>query len=135
MKRSIVFLLFLLLSVPAFTQQTDPPQLSVKESYLLKSKHQKTAAFVLLAGGAALAGGGFLVGNSKEASFDDAGTGIVMAGVGVLSMLGSIPLFIASTKNKNRAMKVSASINMEQAFFAQGVIMTRYPALQITLKL
>ncbi|MEJ7681312.1 MAG: hypothetical protein WKG06_26375 [Segetibacter sp.] len=50
-------------------------------------------------------GTGFLIGNRKEASFGDAATGGVIGAIGVLSAIGSIPLFIASTKNKRWGMQ------------------------------
>lgn len=137
MKKSVVFILALSLSAQVFSQQNDPVRLSPKESLLVKSKHQKTGAFVLLAGGAALVGGGYLIGNSKEATFDDAGTGVVMAGAGILSMLGSIPLFIASKRNMNRAMKASAWLNIEHSFYAEGLGLAGqyYPAVKIRIAL
>jgi hypothetical protein len=137
MKKILLFITVLALSVRSFAQQTDPPQLSVKETYLKKSKNQKTAAWVLLGGGVALIGAGFLIGDGKESSFDDAATGVIMGGIGTLSMIGSIPLFLASSKNKRRAMKATTSIKMERAFYAQGhtFMTTNYPALQIKISL
>ena len=100
----------------------------VKTDYLAKSKNQKTAAWFLLGGGAALIGTGFLIGDSKNSTFDDAATGAVLGGIGVLSALGSIPLFIASVKNKRKALKMSANFKIENAT-------NSYPAVALKINL
>ena len=86
-----------------------------KDTWLLKSKHQKTAAWIMLGGGTTL----FIVGGVVAAHglFDlvsdpgkadnNVGVGGVLAITGGAAMLGSIPLFIASSKNKHRAMKLT----------------------------
>jgi hypothetical protein len=113
MKKTIIYVLLLALPTSSFCQKTNDTVPVIKTDYLVKSKNQKTAAWVLLGGGVALIGAGFLIGDSKNATFDDAGTGVVLGGIGFLSTIGSIPLFIASGKNKRKAMKATASIKME----------------------
>jgi len=63
--------------------------------------------------------------------------GAVIATVGLLSCAGSIPLFIASGKNKRRAMAISTGFKMEKASVVQGATMVRrsYPALSIRIGL
>ena len=73
-----------------------------------KSKNQKTAAFILLGGGAALAVVGTAIGLSRwdeeivsvvEEGEDDksyAAAGIMMV-TGLAAMVGSVPFFIASS--------------------------------------
>jgi len=137
MKKSILY--FLLLAIPAtsFCQKTYDTIPDIKTDYIVKSKNQKTAAWVLLGGGVALIGTGFLVGDGKNASFDDAATGAVLAGIGVLSTIGSIPLFIASGKNKRRAMQATTFIKMENATMIQNqsFAQTSYPAITLKIKL
>ena len=137
MKKSILYFLLLALPAVSFCQKTNDTIPAVKTDYLLKSKNQKTAAWVLLGGGVALIGTGFLVGDDKEASFDDAFTGALMAGIGVLSTIGSIPLFIASGKNKRRAMRGTTFIKMEDAKLIQNqsFVQTSYPAITVKIKL
>src|SRR6478735_2464395 len=113
MKKVITYVLLLAMPATTFCQKTNDSVPVVKTDYLVKSKNQKTAAWVLLGGGVALIGAGFLIGDSKNATFDDAGTGVVLGGIGFLSAVGSIPLFIASGKNKRKAMKTTTSIKME----------------------
>lgn len=68
---------------------------------LQKSKSQKTAAIVLvIAGGAAITGAAIGIGANL---FGDTTPYEVLFYVGMGSALGSIPLFIASHKNKKKA--------------------------------
>jgi len=104
----------------AFSQSTT----SIQTDYLLKSKKQKTAAFVLLGGGEGLALVGTAIGVS---SWDEEIVGVVgegeddksfMAGgimmvTGLAAMVGSVPLFIASSRNKKKAHAASATIKLE----------------------
>jgi hypothetical protein len=137
MKKSILYFLLLALPAASFCQKTNDTIPAVKTDYLLKSKNQKTAAWVLLGGGTALIGLGFLIGDSKNATFDDAGTGVVLGGIGFLSAVGSIPLFIASGKNKRKAMKATTFIKMETApsFQKQSFNQTPFPTFSLSLTL
>ena len=91
-------MMLMILAVSLFSQNTP-----IQKDYLQKSKSQKSGAWVLLSAGVALMGTGLLIGDSKKASFDDAGTGVVIGGIGFLATLGSIPTFISSAKNKRKA--------------------------------
>ena len=137
MKKIMVYFLMLVVPAISFCQQTNDSIPVVKTDYMAKSKNQKTAAWVLLGGGTVLIGTGFLVGDNKNASFDDAATGAVLAGIGVLSAIGSIPLFIASGKNKRRAMNASAFIKMEKAAIIemQSFVQSSYPAIAFKINL
>ncbi len=140
MKQLLCLLAFLLcLQVGGFTQEpaTTP---TASEMYLKKSQSQKTSAWVLLGGGAALASGGLIIAMNnlnffvEETSSDyDLGTG--MFWVGSVSMLGSIPLFIASARNKGRAMSASAYLKLEdyQAISRDGFRKDSYPAFSFRL--
>jgi hypothetical protein len=97
---------------------------------LQKSKNQKTAAWILLGGGLAMAVTGTIVYNhayNKAAEEDPIGTlfsmgtnvnptDAVVATGGALAAVGSIPLFIASGKNKKkaRALSTAKSISSEK---------------------
>ena len=130
---------FLMLAFPAisFSQKTNDPTPSVQKDYLQKSKNQKTAAWVLLGGGTALIGLGFIIGDGKNASFGDAAEGALLAGVGLLSTIGSIPLFIASGKNKKKAMNLTANIKMEKTtnFGRESFVQGSYPAIAFKINL
>jgi len=137
MKKIIFFLLLLISFSSVFSQQTETKHSLTKQDYLAKSKRQKTGAWVLLGGGTALMGAAFLIGDSKEASFGDAGAAVIMGGLGFLCDLGSIPLFLASGKNKRRGMAASASIIMQNAYALQkqSISIIPFPALSLKIRL
>jgi hypothetical protein len=110
MKRIFIFVMLLLVMSTAFSQQLPSNQPLTQQDYVKKSKNQKTVAWILLAGGVGLIGTGLLIGNGDETSFDDAASGGIVAGVGVASALVSIPVFLASTRNKKKAMELSAGV-------------------------
>ena len=120
MTKMIICTLLLFVTASSFGQQTNSTQLSINQNYLRKSKNQKTAAWILFGGGAALAATGALVLNS---SFDNAAGGIFVS-AGLLSAIASIPLFIASGRNSRKAMKVSTYLELRrnpvQTTTAQG---------------
>ena len=128
MKKIMVYFLLLAMPATSFCQKTNDSVPIVKTDYLAKSKNQKTAGWVLLGGGTALIGAGFLIGDNKNSTFDDAATGALLAGIGVLSAIGSIPLFIASGNNKRKGVNMSANFKMENATSV-------YPAVAFRVKL
>ena len=135
MKKVIVYAMFLFMTTSAFSQQTNPSQPLTRQDYLTKSKNQKTGAWVLLGGGAVLIGTGLLIGNREESSFDDAATGAVVGVVGVLSLIGSIPLFIASGRNKRKAINVSTYLEMRQNTVQPETRLTLRSSPALSLKL
>lgn len=137
MKKIIIYAMLLFVTLSSFSQQINPIQPLTRQDYLKKSKNQKTAAWVLLGGLPVLTGTGLLIGNRKEASFNDAFTGAVIAGIGVLSAIGSIPLFIASGRNKRKAMNASTYFKIEKTQTIQqtGISFPSLPAISIKLNL
>ena len=137
MKKNILYFLLLALPAASFCQNINDTVRAVKTDYLVKNKNQKTAAWVLLGGGTALIGIGFLIGDNKNSTFDDAATGALLGGIGFLSTIGSIPLFIASGKNKRRAMKANTFIKMENTrmFQYHSFVQTSYPSIALKIKL
>ncbi len=94
-------------------------------SLLQKSKKQKTTAWILLGGGAGLATAGYIIGRnaSKKDAFgfwsgssSEATTGGVLVVAGSGGIVGSIPFFIASGKNKRKANLI---LKDEAVFFNQ----------------
>jgi hypothetical protein len=133
MQKTICIAVMILIGTSVFSQSTP----SVPTDYLQKSKNQKTAAFVLLGGGPILIITGFLIGDSKNSSFGDAATGAILGGVGVLSALGSIPLFIASARNKRKANTATAFFKMETVTAIQqhSFVQHSYPAVSLRFTL
>lgn len=134
MKKIIFFFMLLITSATSFSQPTTETP-TVKVDYLQKSKNQKTTAWVLLGGGAGFILVGTLIGNGKEASFDDVGTGVVLGGIGALSMLGSIPLFIASGKNKRKAGSISFKNEMIPRLQSGSFVNHSVPSVNLKISL
>jgi len=112
MKKLIIFLSLLAIHYSDFSQPINPAPALTKNDYLKKSKHQKTAAWILLGSGTTLViGGGFANAhevydpNSFDRTYSDKGTPFIIAGV--VAMAGSIPFFIASRKNKKKTLTMS----------------------------
>lgn len=120
-----------MLSESAYCQQTS----SLHNDYLKKSKRQKTAAWILSGGGIALGVTGKLI--AANTKTDDTGvriTGIVTAGVGILSTVASVPLFIASKRNRVKA--ASLSFKTEQAlYYKTNAVLENYPVISCTIGL
>ena len=119
MKKTIILSLLLIIATATFSQQTNPLPALTKQNYLQKSKNQKTAAWILVAGGAALIVTGAIVWANevnKRAETDPFGglvavytttSGYWIVAAGLVAAAGSIPLFIAASKNKRKAMSLS----------------------------
>ncbi len=103
MKKLLVLLFFIVFAAYSFAQKAS---LS-KDEYSEKSKKQKGTAWALVCVGVPLILLGNLVGNSKKSSFSDAAVGVVIGGSGVILVLLSIPTFIASGNNKQRALSMA----------------------------
>jgi hypothetical protein len=108
MKKIILFILLLSVSAMSFSQQTNPSQAFTRQDYLKKSNNQKFVAWTLLGGAvialslAAIDADVCMGPGCTKNSFPSAAVGI-----GAVGIAGSIPFFIASAKNKRRAMSVS----------------------------
>jgi len=121
MRKILSFCLVLGLSVTAFSQQTSNSP-TVNTDYLKKSKHEKTAAWILLGGGTAMIITGSIIwGNEVKKKEENVAndpfgaavapytttSGTALTVVGLASAAASIPLFVASGRNKRKAKTVS----------------------------
>ena len=61
----------------------------------------------MLVGGSGLVLGGLLIGNRKNSTFGEAGAGVMLGGLGVVSAIGSIPVFAGSVRNKRRSERMT----------------------------
>jgi len=123
MKKIIVILSTLLIVFNSFSQ--------TKIDYLEKSKKQKTTAWVLLGGGlAAGVGAAAWAGSNWESTGPD--VLFVVAGASIIS---SIPLFIASGKNKKKA-EVTSFFRFDKAPLVNTNIIstTSIPSIGVRLK-
>jgi len=100
-----------MITITSFSQQITPSQTPTREYYLKRSSNQHTSALALLIGGGCLVVGAGIWGisrsNDNDASFSDLDAPGAIALAGIASMLGSIPLFIASHRNAKKARDMS----------------------------
>ena len=150
MKKIIFGTILIAFAAASFAQQSAPKQTLIQTDYLQKSKKQKKTALIFLGAGAALIvtsivipqgePTGFqidpLTGGFYEGHKNDGIKGALILGGG-LSMLGSIPFFIASGKNKRKARQASVFINMKRAPVLQGMVFSNrsFPVLGVRIRL
>ena len=108
-----------------------------KDYFLQKSKKQKTAAWILLGGGTAIAVGGFATFDSSWDSGSASTTDIagVIGTVGLLTSLASIPYFISAGKNKKTAMSIT--FNYKPVYLSNDNLAETqsYPTMSLKIKL
>ena len=134
MRGLTTFVLCLLIMVNIYGQEA-VAQNQTKDMYLQKSKNQKTAAWVLLISGTAMAiGGGIAFDNSYDDS-SNTSTDIygIIAVAGVVADLASIPFFISAGKNKRKA--ASLSFNMQNYLPYPENLITSNPVPSISLRI
>ena len=131
MKKLLSFAMLMTIVFSTFSQQTTttiPPL--TKADYLKKSKSQKTAAWIMLGSTVAIIG----IAAPGNISFDALGA---LVAVGALSAAGSITLFIASGRNKRKAMTATTYLKMQALPVAGGnsFVQKSYPSLAVKLNL
>ena len=142
MKTLFVFLSMLQLSVLTMAQQPQLKTQSIREDLIQKSKSQKTTGFLMLGIGAAATIGGAVLFSDNFTIFGNGDDNAANGGgflfiAGGLSMLGSIPFFISSSNNKQKAMVIHAGVKLER--IPQNSIYkntaSQYPAVTLSLNL
>ena len=131
MREATIFVMLIAIALNSFYQQTTTISPLTKSDYLTKSKHQKTAAWIMLGAGAAM----FAIAAPGDVSFDAAGV-LVIGGAALV--LGSIPLFIATSRNKKKALYATAFFKMEKTpplAVQRGFAETLFPAVSLHLTL
>ncbi len=117
MKKLLLSLALFITTLHSFSQSLTPAP-KPSDYYLTKSRHQKTAAWIMLGGGVGLTALGIAVSEANTVDYalgnssnhNTAGT--VLGIVGVASALGSIPMFISAAHNKHKA--ASVAVNMQK---------------------
>lgn len=143
MKKATIFLLLLTFTIASFCQQTGRSTTLTKEDYLQKSKNKKTAAWLLLVGGAAMVITGFAI-PEGEPEFNilclcyvgenSGAQGLLIAG-GVLSMGASVFFFKSSTKNKRKAMELAFKNESAPRILEHGFAYRTIPSLNLKIRL
>jgi hypothetical protein len=128
MKKAILLAILLVISAATFSQQIKSSPTLTKQDYLQKSKNQKTAAWVLLGGGIAM----FAIAAPGNVSFDALGVLVV---VGTVATLSSIPLFIASHRNKKKSMSLSFKNETAPQIQKSSFVYRSVPSLTLKISL
>ncbi|MBK9570256.1 MAG: hypothetical protein IPO53_10305 [Chitinophagaceae bacterium] len=151
MKKIIMGTMLLITANATFCQQNNPSPILTKQDYMNKSKHQKTAAILLF-------GGGFLMSATSLIIFTVKGSedviniipGIITGDpepqnhytgatilliTGATSMLSSIPLFIASGKNKGKSISLSLKNQIAPQLQKNSFVYRTIPSLTIKINL
>jgi hypothetical protein len=134
MKKIIILQVILALLTSQLSAQT-------KNDYLLKSKRQKTAAWILLGGGVIidfigtyeLISGFNEVRNGKH--HHKIGTGLSLILASLPPIIGSIPLFTKSSKNKRMAMSMALSPQQMPALVQHITGNTFMPSVSLKISL
>jgi hypothetical protein len=100
MKKAILILVLICNVSNLFSQKIQKD----KAFYLNRSESQKVVAFGLLIAGGACVVRGYFTGDQKEEGLNEGLARSAFRTVGVLAIIGSIPLFVASAKNKKKAV-------------------------------
>jgi hypothetical protein len=144
MKGIITCTILLLVGASLFGQSTKTRESLNRQDYLGKSKKQKKTAWILLAGGAAFTTTAFLIPEGEQKEFnpvclcythENDGISAAFFITGGLSMLGSIPFFIASGRNKRKALSLSFKYEKAIQLHRENLVYTSFPALMLTMRL
>lgn len=130
MKKSIVGLLLILITISTFSQENKTTATLTPEAYLKKSKTQKMLGFISLGAGAitliSVSGG--------NTDFNTLGVAVV---AGSVITLASIPLFIAAARNKRKAKDAQITFKLQNSKTIEGMYMNSrpYPAIALRMSL
>ena len=141
MKKIIFSLTLLFFVLNLFSQAPTTPNHS-RDYYLKKSKNQKKAANILLAGGAVCILTAFLIPKGEVTNegwfyteYSNDGIKSAFGGIGGLSILGSIPFYILSSKNKRKANAATISFNNHKVLSTQQNTFVLKTQPTLTLKI
>ena len=142
MKKLFFALLLISLTLSGFSQSIPKVQTSIQADYLKKSKHQKTTALVLLCGGGTLVLTGVIIPKGElihenswqQKDYKNDGIKSVFVQTGTLALLGSIPFFIVSAKNKKKALSLSFKNEAYPQIYKNSFVYNNIPSLTIKFK-
>lgn len=109
-----------------------------KQTYLQKSRNQRTAGWIMLGGGVAMTiAGGVIFSNNFELfsskNDDKAAAGGIMMLAGIGCSLGSIPLFISAAHNARKAADISFKPQQLLVPQQNNITTVAQPAVSVTI--
>jgi hypothetical protein len=135
MKQFITCTLILIFTTAGFCQQNKLSIDPAMHDYMKKSKHQRTAAWILLGGGTIA----WFAGVSKymDQRDDIDGGGEIAMLIGGIAVASSVPLFIISRHNKKKGLAASAKLKIENAAYTRlgKINYPSFPALSFKIGL
>lgn len=142
MKKAFFFLLLMAATTLCFAQQESTVVPPTQTDFLRKSKNQKTAACVLLGIGTVVS----MTGIAKVASNTNLNpfngepiykenSGDILLLIGTCAMLGSIPLFIAASKTKRKAISLAFKNEYSEQIRQGSAVHKVVPSLSLKIGL
>jgi hypothetical protein len=149
MKRSIILTLSIALVFASYSQQIPPKEDWKETDYYKKGRHQNTAAWILTGTGTM----GLVVTAAADATQEVGDAFVTVLSFGTVEpehksytvpyllstvvMASGIYLFIASSKNKQKARNATVVIDMEKADILQGTVFVSrsFPTVGIKIRL
>ena len=125
MTKVFAIMMLLLTTIHVSAQQAD---------FLEKSKKQKTAAWILLGAGTTVAVSAIILDVNSDWTKSETPY-LIAISAGGASMLASIPFFIASGRNKRKALSGAANIEFQQIPSIRGLALTTRSTPVIAFKL
>ena len=148
MKKIVTSTMLLAFAITSFGQiETTSNQVPMQTDYLKKSKKLKNVAWAFLGSGATLVLTGIIIPKGEitnpdcvfcaeeKIEYKNDGIKSTLGLTGVLSMIGSIPFFIASKNNNKRAMSVSFKNETASQLVKSNLVYRYLPSLNIKIRL
>ncbi len=132
MKKIFPLYFLLIISTVTFSQQNNPTSTLTKQDYLKKSKTQKTVGWILMGAGIVSTGLGSVQVNPNYGSNTNR-NGLLIAGLAAIGT--SIPLFIASVKNRRKATSLSFQIHQIPQLQQTSIVYYPIPSLRLKINL
>ncbi len=134
MKKLLTLLLLIAITLCGTSQSINNSGGQDETDYLKKSRHQKTAAWLLLGGGLLSASVGSVETNPDYGGTDNSNrTVFLVAGLAAIGV--SIPLFIASAHNKHKAASLSLKTQPAPLIHKGSLVYQAIPSLTLKFRL
>lgn len=112
--KNLFLLFFLVCSIKFYSQQKENEKI-VSDIFFNKYKKQKRNATILSVTGGVLLFTGFIISKQESEAANlvfskNEVTGYSIASLGIISIIGSIPLYISAEKNYKKSVSISPSV-------------------------